>query len=92
MEQDHQALTQELKEWITQELGLRRPASDIGDDVPLFGKENGGLGIDSLDALQLASSAEVRWGVKLPLEDGRHDSSHPLASVRNLARFIASKR
>jgi acyl carrier protein len=37
--------------------------SDIDDAAPLFGE---GLGLDSLDALQLAMSVEERFGVRIP--------------------------
>jgi acyl carrier protein len=53
-----------LKELMIAELNLpgKKP-SDIVDDAPLFGA---GLGLDSLDALQLAMVVEERFGVKVP--------------------------
>lgn len=53
-----------LKELMIAELNLpgKTPA-DIVDDAPLFGA---GLGLDSLDALQLAMVVEERFGVKVP--------------------------
>lgn len=58
------SLRREIKELIVSELKLvgRDPAS-IEDDAPLFGE---GLGLDSLDALQLAMSIEERFGVAIP--------------------------
>jgi acyl carrier protein len=55
---------QQLKELMVAELNLEGKApSDIDDAAPLFGE---GLGLDSLDALQLAMSVEERFGVKIP--------------------------
>lgn len=46
------------------ELNLEgKTPDDIDDAAPLFGE---GLGLDSLDALQLAMSVEERFGVKIP--------------------------
>lgn len=57
-------LRAELKRLIVTELNLtgRHPDS-IGDDAPLFGA---GLGLDSLDALQLAMVIEEKLGVRIP--------------------------
>lgn len=58
------ALLTEIKELIVQELDLRgRTAADIDSEAPLFGE---GLGLDSLDALQLAMAIEERFGVAIP--------------------------
>ena len=43
---------------------LKVPADEIADDTPLFGPE--GLGLDSVDALQLVVALEKKYGLKLP--------------------------
>jgi acyl carrier protein len=54
----------ELKELMVSELNLEgKTPGDIDDGAPLFGD---GLGLDSLDALQLAMSIEERFGVGIP--------------------------
>jgi acyl carrier protein len=54
----------ELKELMVSELNLEgKSPLDIDDSGPLFGD---GLGLDSLDALQLAMSIEERFGVRIP--------------------------
>ncbi len=61
---DLDALKVEVKELIVRELNLEgREPSSIEDDAPLFGE---GLGLDSLDALQLAMSLEEKFGVQIP--------------------------
>lgn len=64
---DASEVRQKLKELIVSELNLegKKPA-DIDDAAPLFGE---GLGLDSLDALQLAMSIEERFGVRIPEGD-----------------------
>jgi acyl carrier protein len=55
---------QQLKELMVAELNLEgKTPADIDDAAPLFGE---GLGLDSLDALQLAMSVEEKFGVKIP--------------------------
>lgn len=53
-----------IKEIIVRELNLQdvRP-EDIDEQAPLFGE---GLGLDSLDALQLAMAIEENFGIKIP--------------------------
>ena len=84
---DEESLRNELKKLIIEELDLRdkTPAS-IDTDAPLFGE---GLGLDSLDALQLAVAVEERFGVTIPEDD---EAKAIFASVSTLAAHIAAKR
>ncbi len=82
-------LTSELKELIVRELHLEgRDPSSIGDEALLFGDPReapGSLGLDSLDALQLATSIEERFGVRIP----EGEEARPVfRSVSSLAEFI----
>ncbi len=57
-------LESEIKGLMIEQLDLRgKTESDIEDEAPLFGA---GLGLDSLDALQLAMAIEERFGVAVP--------------------------
>jgi acyl carrier protein len=79
-----QELKLEIKRLIIQELDIRdRTESEIGDDEPLFGD---GLGLDSLDALQLAMALEERFGVQIPEGDEAHAI---FASVSAIAEHLA---
>jgi len=84
---DAARLRSELKRLIVTELQLvGRDPDSIDDDAPLFAT---GLGLDSLDALQLAMSVEARLGVKIP----EGEEARPiLASVRALAEHVARVR
>jgi acyl carrier protein len=81
-------LETEIKQLIIDVLALEDVAiADIGSDLPLF-KE--GLGLDSIDALDLAMAIEARYGIegsKDPDENVRR-----FASVRTLATFVAEAR
>ncbi len=84
---DSAQLRSELKYLIVGELNLKgRDPQTIDDDAPLFG---GGLGLDSLDALQLAMSLEEKMGVRIP--EGEEARSI-FASVRSLADHITKVR
>lgn len=84
---DRDSLLPELKSLIVQELDLRdRRPEEIADDLQLFGE---GLGLDSLDALQLAMAIEERFGVRIP----EGEAARPIfSSVRSLAEYVASAR
>jgi acyl carrier protein len=75
----------EIKALIVSELNLEgRDPATIGDDDPLFGE--GSLGLDSLDALQLAMSIEERFGVRIP----EGEEARPIfRSVASLAAHVA---
>jgi len=60
---DETALKQAIKEAMVEELMLQQPAEEIGDEVALFAPT--GLGLDSVDALQLVVALEKRFGLKI---------------------------
>ena len=81
---DREAMKHEIKQIIIAELDLRdRSESEIVDSAPLFGE---GLGLDSLDALQLAMALEERFGVQIP--EGE-EAKQVFASVEAIADYIA---
>jgi acyl carrier protein len=91
---DLSPLKAEIKELIVHELNLEgRDPATIDDDAQLFGAARDGeppsLGLDSLDALQLAMSLEEKFGVRVP--EGPEARSI-FASVAALARFVAEHK
>ena len=60
---------------------------DIDPDAPLFVK---GLGLDSIDALELSKAIAQTYGVQILADDQRNRRT--FASVRNLAEFITENR
>lgn len=82
---DRDAARTQLKELMISELNLEgKTPADIDDAAPLFGE---GLGLDSLDALQLAMAIEENFGVQVP----EGEAARPVfASVDALVDFILS--
>ena len=58
------ALKQKIKAMMVENLMLQVSADEIGDDQPLFGP--GGLGLDSVDALQLVVALDKNFKLKIP--------------------------
>lgn len=81
-------LEQEIKELIVATMSLEDiGADDIDTDAPLF---NEGLGLDSIDALELGLALQKRYGVTLAA-DSEETRPH-FASVRTLGAFVAANR
>lgn len=77
-----------VKKLIIEALKLEDLAPEqIDADEPLFGA---GLGLDSIDALELGVAIRKRYGIKF--ETVNEDVKAHFASVRSLARFIDSRR
>ncbi len=60
---DANALKQQIKTMMVENLMLQVTAAEIGDDQPLFGP--GSLGLDSVDALQLVVALDKNFGLKI---------------------------
>ncbi len=85
-EQDLAAITGRVKQLIVENLHLDglTPAM-IDDEAPLFGD---GLGLDSVDALELVVAIEKEYGIKIKSNEiGRE----VFTCVASLARFIAGR-
>ncbi len=79
----------ELKELIISSLFLEDlTVSDIDSDEPLFGDE--GLALDSIDGLEIGVEIQKKYGVKIDPDD--ENIKDHFASVRTLAKFVASMR
>ena len=80
-------LKQQIKEVIVSALMLEEVTPDqIEDTAPLFGD---GLGLDSVDALELAIEFERAFGVRIPEDE---TSRSVFTSVNTLATFISAKQ
>ena len=83
-----EGLEAEIKELIIEALVLEDlTPDDIESEKPLFVE---GLGLDSLDALEIAMILEERYGVVTP-DDDQENQKH-FASVRSLAEYVAERR
>jgi acyl carrier protein len=81
-------LESELKELIIDSLALEDVTpNDVDSEAALFVE---GLGLDSIDALELAMALEERYGVKIV--DDPEENQKIFASVRSLAEFVSDQR
>ena len=74
-------LRAKIKEVLVEELMLQEQPDEIADDTPLFGE---GLGLDSVDALQLVVALEKRFGLKVA------DAEKAKAILQNVATIAKS--
>ncbi len=82
------ALHLEIKTLIVSTLALEGVAPEsIADDRPLFGE---GLGLDSIDAIELGVAIRKRYGITIDAESD--DPRRHFASVNTLAAFVAAHR
>lgn len=81
------ALLSEVAELVVTALNLEVAAADIAPDAPLYGD---GLGLDSIDILEVALVVSKRYG--LQLRSDHEDNTRIFSSLRSLANHIASQR
>jgi acyl carrier protein len=80
-------LQQEIKQAIVRSLRLPMSPDEIADDAPLFGPD--GLGLDSVDVLELVLEIERSFGVKIEDQD---TGMQALRSINTIAEFIRERR
>lgn len=78
-----EALRTKIKEVMIEELMLDQAPGEIGDETPIFG--GSGLGLDSVDALQLVVALEKHFGLKVGNADA---AKEVLACVETIAKEI----
>ena len=76
-----------IKEMLVKNLMLQTTPDQIGDDLPLFGPT--GLGLDSIDALELVVSMEKTFGVGVPSSEV---AGKALRTVNTIHDYILEKR
>lgn len=80
-------LIEKLKGEIIEQLNLEDVApAEIKEDEPLFG---GGLGLDSIDALELIVLLEKKYGIKI---DNPDEGKEVFRSVKTIADFIQKNK
>jgi len=79
-------LTSQVKAAIVQCLRMPVAPEEIADDMPLF---DGGLGLDSIDALEIVLELQRTFGVQITDEEV---GKKVLGSIRTIVTFIESSR
>ncbi|HGH7056189.1 TPA: phosphopantetheine-binding protein [Neisseria meningitidis] len=82
-------LENQIKQLIIDSLALEDiTAADIGSEDALFG--DGGLGLDSVDALELGLAVQKHFGFRL--DDEQENLREHFANVKTLAAFVKSRQ
>ena len=81
------ALAAEVAALIVQALNLEIAAADIAPDQPLYGE---GLGLDSIDILEIALVVSKRYGVQLRADS--EENGRIFGSLRQLVEYITAHR
>jgi acyl carrier protein len=82
-----EVLERELAQLFVDALNLETKAQDIDPAAPLYGD---GLGLDSIDILEVALEVSHRYGFQLRSDD---ENNHRIfASLRSLAAHVAKHR
>lgn len=80
-------LQREVAELMIECLNLEVTADQITSDAPLY---RDGLGLDSIDVLEVALVVSKRYGLQLRADSA--DNQHIFSSLRTLSDYIAEKR
>lgn len=84
---DSAAFSREIAALMIDALNLEIAADEISLDTPLYGD---GLGLDSIDVLEIALVVSKRYGLQLRADNA--DNQHIFSSLRNLSDYIAAHR
>ena len=80
-------LKSRIKSMLVDNLMLKIAPDEIGDDIPLFSPE--GLGLDSIDALELAVGIEKNFGIATPNAEVAREA---FVSVNTIAAYVTAKK
>jgi len=87
MVENNSPLQLEIAELMVQALNLDTSASEIDPDAPLYGD---GLGLDSIDILEVALVVSKRYGLQLKADS--EDNHRIFSSLRHLADYVATNK
>ena len=80
-------LEEEVAALIAEAVNLEKPAKELDPDIALFGD---GLGLDSIDVLEIALAVSKKYGFQLRSDDPAN--RRIFASLRSLSAHIAQHR
>ncbi len=79
----NETLKARVKEMLVRQLKLQIEPLEITDDEPIFGEE--GLGLDSIDVLEVVASVEKEFGVRIQSQE---EGEKVLQNIETLANFV----
>jgi acyl carrier protein len=84
---DMRTLERELAQLIVQGLNLPVPVEQIDPEAALYGE---GLGLDSIDILEIALIVSKHYGIQLRADD--EQNAQIFRSLRHFAQYVAAQR
>ena len=87
MVENNPILQLEIAELMVQALNLDTTAAEIDPEAPLYGS---GLGLDSIDILEVALVVSKRYGLQLKADS--EDNHRIFSSLHNLADYVATHK
>ncbi|MGZ8253070.1 MAG: phosphopantetheine-binding protein [Methylophilaceae bacterium] len=87
MAENNPSLQLEIAELMVQALNLDTVATEIDPDAPLYGS---GLGLDSIDILEIALVVSKRYGLQLKADS--EDNHRIFSSLGHLADYVATHK
>jgi acyl carrier protein len=84
---DQPALEAEIAQLIIEALNLPQKVSEIDPEAPLYGE---GLGLDSIDILEIALVVSKHYGVQLRADS--QENARIFRSLRQFAAYVAERR
>ncbi len=87
MVENNPTLQLEIAELMVQALNLDTAATEIDPEAPLYGD---GLGLDSIDILEVALVVSKRYGLQLKADS--EDNHRIFSSLRNLADYVTAHK
>ena len=82
-----ESLEQQIKEKLIEVLELDVEPDEIDDSQPLFGED--GLGLDSVDGLEVAAMLQLEFEVDIP---NRDEADRVLANITTMAEYIRKQK
>lgn len=79
-------MTTHIKELMIDRLNLRTTADQIASTAPIFSTEDGGLGLDSIDALDLAVALFEEFQIEVAQKD-----MHIFKNINSIASFVIER-
>jgi acyl carrier protein len=84
---DAPALEREIAQLIVKGLNLPMQPEEIDPEAPLYGE---GLGLDSIDILEIALIVSKQYGIQLRADN--QENARIFTSLRNFAQYVAEQR
>jgi acyl carrier protein len=84
---DALALEREIAQLIVKGLNLPMQPEEIDPEAPLYGE---GLGLDSIDILEIALIVSKQYGIQLRADN--QENARIFTSLRNFAQYVAEQR